>query len=107
MSTKLNPGTFDCYANALPDEPMFVLLARDPVASSVVLEWIDWRNSIVAQSKEPTDREAAKWAEADACITAMRAWRTPENLARVEAAKSATDRPAPLSTILTDAAKVG
>ena len=26
---KENPGRFDCYANALPDEPMFVLLARE------------------------------------------------------------------------------
>jgi len=28
MATKKNPGEFDCYANAGPDEPMFVLLAR-------------------------------------------------------------------------------
>lgn len=30
MGTKSNPTQFDCYANALPDEPMFILLARDP-----------------------------------------------------------------------------
>ena len=29
MGTKNNPGQFDCYRNAEPDEPMFVLLARD------------------------------------------------------------------------------
>lgn len=23
MGSKTNPGQFDCYANALPDEPMF------------------------------------------------------------------------------------
>jgi hypothetical protein len=31
MGTKSNPGPFDCYAKAEPDEPMFVLLARDPL----------------------------------------------------------------------------
>lgn len=36
MGTKNNPGKFDCYDAALPDEPMFVLLARDPV----VREWV-------------------------------------------------------------------
>lgn len=39
MGTKENPGEFDCYANALPDEPMFVLLARDELAPSVVATW--------------------------------------------------------------------
>lgn len=33
MGTKNNPGAFDCYANAEPDEPMFVLLARDLLVS--------------------------------------------------------------------------
>ena len=32
MATKNNPGKFDCYTNAEPDEPMFILLGRDPVA---------------------------------------------------------------------------
>ncbi|HAW11807.1 MAG TPA: aspartate decarboxylase, partial [Chloroflexi bacterium] len=30
MGTKNNPGKFDCYDDAHPDEPMFVLLGRDP-----------------------------------------------------------------------------
>ena len=29
MGTKNNPGKFDCYEHAKPDEPMFVLLGRD------------------------------------------------------------------------------
>lgn len=36
MGTKNNPGTFDCYANAAPDEPMFVLLGRDKHAPLLV-----------------------------------------------------------------------
>lgn len=29
MGTKSAPGEFDCYNVALPDEPMFTLLARE------------------------------------------------------------------------------
>lgn len=29
MGTKNQPGSFDCYANAKGDEPLFVLLGRD------------------------------------------------------------------------------
>lgn len=39
MGTKNNPGKFDCYANAKPDEPLFVLLARDPLAPFLVSMW--------------------------------------------------------------------
>lgn len=39
MGTKNNPGKFDCYANADPDEPMFVLLGRDRHAPFLVMLW--------------------------------------------------------------------
>lgn len=39
MGTKNNPGSFDCYANAAPDEPMFILLGRDPRAIFLVKLW--------------------------------------------------------------------
>lgn len=39
MGTKENPGRFDCYSAAEPDEPMFVLLARDPQAAGLVRQW--------------------------------------------------------------------
>ncbi len=39
MGTKNNPGKFDCYANAGPDEPMFVLLGRDRLAGHLVSIW--------------------------------------------------------------------
>lgn len=44
MGTKNNPGKFDCYENAKPDEPMFVLLARDPIAPFLVSIWSSVRN---------------------------------------------------------------
>lgn len=43
MSTKQHPGKFDCYANAEPDEPMLILLARDPLAPILVRLWADLR----------------------------------------------------------------
>lgn len=39
MGTKNKPGAFDCYANAKPDEPMFVLLGRDPHAPMLIAMW--------------------------------------------------------------------
>lgn len=43
MGTKNNPGSFDCYANAGPDEPMFILLGRDKFASDTVDKWIQFK----------------------------------------------------------------
>lgn len=39
MGTKENPSQFDCYDKAAPDEPMFILLARDPIAPYLVTLW--------------------------------------------------------------------
>lgn len=70
MGTKNNPGAFDCYLNAEPDEPMFVLLARDPMAPFLVREWA--RRRIDSFSPPEDD---AKVAEAKACADNMDAWR--------------------------------
>lgn len=43
MGTKLNPGNFDCYANAAPDEEMFVLLGRDVAAPEAIRLWCNLR----------------------------------------------------------------
>lgn len=67
MGTKNQPGKFDCYANAKPDEPMFVLLGRDPVASLLVALWADLRRGI-------GETDAAMLSEAEACAEAMEAW---------------------------------
>lgn len=44
MGTKTHPGKFDCYAAAKPDEPMFVLLARDRLAAPLVQMWSHLRD---------------------------------------------------------------
>lgn len=66
MGTKNNPGKFDCYEKADPDEPMFVLLGRDPLASVLVQLWADWNVSL-RQSYDKTQ-------EAKACARAMAEW---------------------------------
>lgn len=66
MANKNNPGAYDCYAHAHPDEPMFVLLGRDPDAPKLVEAWADVR--------ERNSEDPAKVAEARACAQTMRAW---------------------------------
>lgn len=66
MATKNNPGQFDCYAKAEPDEPLFVLLARDKHAPTLVWLW--------AALRELDDEKPEKILEAQECMTAMMAW---------------------------------
>jgi hypothetical protein len=67
MGSKLKPGAFDCYANAAPDEPMFVLLARDKHAPTLVRAWADLR--------EKEGEDPAKVKEARDCADAMANYR--------------------------------
>ena len=39
MGTKRNPGRFDCYHAAEPNEELFVLLARDRLAPFLTAIW--------------------------------------------------------------------
>lgn len=67
MGSKNNPGAYDGYAKALPDEPLFVLMGRDPDAPMLVRLWA----SIRARSGEVPE----KVAEALQCANAMDDWR--------------------------------
>jgi len=69
MATKVNPGAFDCYANAKDDEPMFVLLARDKAAPAAVRYWALER--IKTQKNRVSDPQIV---EAYACAVAMETW---------------------------------
>jgi hypothetical protein len=66
MGTKNNPGNFDCYANAEPDEPMFILLARDPQAPALVEKW--------ATDRIKAGENPDKVKEAFTCADTMREW---------------------------------
>ena len=68
MGTKVNPGDYDCYEKAEPDEPMFILLARDPWAAGTVRHWA--RIQIVTD-----EQPQSKIDEAMACADAMEKWR--------------------------------
>ena len=73
MGTKNDPGDYDCYANAAPDEPMFVLLGRDGDAPLLVRLWAELR---MRAGEDPHKVE-----EALACADAMEQWdaRGPKN----------------------------
>lgn len=66
MGTKNNPGDYDCYETAEPDEPMFVLLARDSLAPALVEMW--------AAVREIMGTDILQSNEAMACAEAMRRW---------------------------------
>jgi hypothetical protein len=70
MGTKNNPAHFDCYAEADPDEPMFILLARDEKAPDLIEIWAGLR-----RMADPSKDGDAKEREALGCADAMRRWR--------------------------------
>lgn len=84
MGTKNNPGKYDCYAAAEPDEPIFVLLARDPLAPILVSIWSSLRygdhEAADVKFKALKARalfrrlDAAKASEALDCAMDMFAW---------------------------------
>jgi hypothetical protein len=74
MGTKETPGTYDCYAAALPDEPLFVLLARDPSAPRLLREWAKWRETAIKHGdRPPTDTPMVRSARV--CADQMEEWR--------------------------------
>jgi hypothetical protein len=74
MGTKQNPGEFDCYANALPDEPMFVLLARDPDFHWTVMEWALRCEQEIYRGERPQS-DMAMISEAINCAKIGAKWR--------------------------------
>ena len=74
MGTKNNPGDYDCYKNAEPDEPMFILLARDVSAPDLVRTWADRRAQLVAHGEKP-ESDLAVVYEARECADQMEDWR--------------------------------
>lgn len=67
MGTKMQPGDYDCYQKAAPDEPLFTLLARDENAPLLVLLWAALAQ---AQGERPE-----KVIEARQCAAAMLTWK--------------------------------
>jgi hypothetical protein len=74
MGSKNEPGSFDCYGNAEPDEPMFILLARDACGPAAVEKWIELREGLITLGIKP-ESDRAMLDEARACVKKMREWR--------------------------------
>ena len=74
VGTKENPGNYDCLANALPDEPFFILLARDVSAPGKVRSWAYERERAIRRGDYPID-DLDQVAEARALADAMQNWR--------------------------------
>ena len=81
MGSKTQPGAFNCYQSALPDEPIFTLLARDPTAPDVIRTWSRQRRDDIfkgpdagAFSDAQTD-DLRKATEAEAVADEMTVWR--------------------------------
>lgn len=75
MGTKNNPGKYDCYTKAEPDEPMFVLLGRDRYAPILVELW--------AMLRERDGEKSAQTAEAKECAEAMRTFKYRRTVQRL------------------------
>ena len=82
MGTKTDPGPFDCYAAARPDEPLFVLLARDATAAALVNLWAAMkRNEALSTPGLYQERHlAGKIGEADRTANSMVEWRLRNDL---------------------------
>lgn len=89
MATKANPGKFDCYAKADPDEPLFTLRGKDPVAEYFVAAWVAIRAGDLPSAQRMMDHalealkksgrpllpyQSEKSAEAQVCASEMRSW---------------------------------
>jgi hypothetical protein len=72
MGTKTNPGKFNCYAAALPDEEVFTVLGRDPALPATIRFWMGERARL-GKAVEPDDVE--RLGEAGIIADRAAAWR--------------------------------
>jgi hypothetical protein len=72
MSTKSNPGRFNCHAAAFPDETIFTLLARDPAFPATVEFWVSER---IRLGKNQTEDDKARLSAALEESEAAANWR--------------------------------
>lgn len=108
MASKLKPGLYDCYHEALPDEPMFTALARDPDFEGVIGLWAMRRLTRIAKGECPlsdldkvrealeTSREGVAWR-----VQNMGTWRLPKSECKCpsrEHCAAAVDGYAPANT---------
>ena len=80
MAAKNAPSEFDCYDKALPDEPMFILLARDPEFCDLITKWARRRRNAIRCGERPQS-DYLMVREAEQCAVTGALWRQ-ENLGK-------------------------
>lgn len=78
MGTKNNPGKYDCLDKALPDEPYFVFLARDPMFAHIVEQWAKGRREGIRCGFFPAS-DMAQVIEAEKIAAQGADWRRLNN----------------------------
>jgi hypothetical protein len=73
VETKAKPSPEGCYARALPDEPMFILLGRDRCAPDAIRRWADERTRLAIEEDWSEDPE--RITDAVDTADAMERWR--------------------------------
>lgn len=68
----------DCYHRALDDEPVFTLLARDPMFAKLVEEWANARQRDIKCGERP-DSDWGLVDEARRCARLGAEWRRNNN----------------------------
>lgn len=76
VNTKATPGPFDPLDRTADDEPIFILVARDPLAAPLVEEWADQARHAARKIEDEDGRRAAllKCGEAEEVAWQMRAF---------------------------------
>lgn len=95
MATKLTELRDGCFHKAMDDEPMFVLLARDPQAPELVRRWATRRRLDIGMGRRPSS-DMAQVDEAERNAAAMETWRAENDGAwrsGLFGAPSTADRP--------------
>ncbi len=64
-----------CFYRALDDEPVFVILARDPCAAETVRWWVTLRQALIGRGEKPLE-DHEKLADALSTAQAMTVWRS-------------------------------
>ena len=100
MGTKNNPGAHDCHAAAGPDEPIFTLRAKDPLAGMLVRRWA-YLFQARKKAKDDYGPDAQrKYMEAHDVADAMDRWHRehcpppPEPEAEADAPAPVNEKPA-------------
>ena len=73
--SKVYPGKYDCHTAALPDEPTFTLLARDPHAPTLILQWVTMREASIAAGERPEEENRDQILEARSLAEKFKRWR--------------------------------